>query len=197
MLKLLTCLLTIAMAQELPFWKSKEKVYSRVENGEVIVSVKEVKLPAGQAGKKLKVEGGGQVAAPRASVFKIAQRYENLPRFSDYIKTAKFDPATSVLKLHVAGFGYATDMDVHVKPSQSEAASSLEYLVRTGPMQGLTGRVTMTDLPRSKTEVGLDGEFKYTQFPLPQLFLEFGLELAFRRLAWRLRTFAEQESRPQ
>jgi len=196
MLKWLTCLLTFAHAQDLPLWKVKDKLFERVKNGEVVVLVREAKVKSAVPNeKRLEIEGGGHVAASRSVVFTVAQRYEELPSFSDFIKSSKFNPATSLITLEVSAFGYATSMDVWVKAHQIEQKSELKYEVKTGPMAGLTGRVTMTELQRAKTEVGLEGEFKYTQFPLPQLFLEYGLEFAFRRLAWRLRTHAEQEHR--
>lgn len=199
MLKAITWLLTIssALGADLPVWKAKEKIYERVQNGEIFVSVREAERNRKTGEKKLELTGGGLVAAPRVTVYEVAQRYEDLPKYSDFIKSAKYDPVTRLVTLELSAFNYKSTMQVEVKPSQNDQAAQMEYTVRTGPLSGLTGRVIMTGLPRGKTEVGLEGEFKYTEFPLPQIFLEFGIELAFRRLAFKLRTQAEQEARPK
>src|SRR4051812_37606090 len=89
MLNLLTVLLCISFAAEAPFWKAKPKVYDRVQNGEVIVSVTSGAGSEPSAPKQMRINGGGQVAAPCAFVFESAQKYEEVARLSGYIHDPK------------------------------------------------------------------------------------------------------------
>ena len=60
-------------------------------------------------------------------------------------------------------------------------------------MTGFSGRVALTDLPKNKCEVGFEGDYKYDEFPIPKLFLEFGMEVIFQRIALRMRGYVEDQ----
>lgn len=194
-LRLSFCLLTLGMAQghaDAPFWKSKEKVYERVQNGDIVVSVSTREVAHSTPSRQLRVAGGGQVKLPRDFVFATAQKYEDLARASDYIRSAQYDAATHQVALTVEAFGYKAQARVEVHPVVSEEPWRIDYKVIAGPLAGMTGAVSFANLG-AKTEVGLTGEYKYEQFPIPRLFLEFGMEFMLQRMAARLRAFAREE----
>lgn len=177
-----------------PFWKAKEKVFARVEAGEVIVAVKsaEVKEP-GKPKNRMTVQGGGHVAAPAAFVFKKALEFDQLGKVSGYIKSAKYDEATKMLDLSVGALGFDGKMKLHMNIRAEAVPKQIEFMVAGGAMQGLSGTFTFTDLGPKKSEVGIACEFNYDQFPAPKVFLEFGLEVVFQRMAARLRAYVEEE----
>ena len=78
--------------------------------------------------------------------------------------------------------------------SQSEPRR-IHYEVLGGSLAGLTGHFDFLSLSAQKTEVGIESQFQYDKLPIPQFFVEFGMEVAFQRLATSLRTYVEREYR--
>ncbi len=199
MLKLLTCLLTFCSVQANgePFWKTKEKVYERVQNGEVIVGVHGEFASKQTPRNTLTVNGGGQLAAPRDFVFAAAQKYAELMRTSDYIRRANYDARTHRLDLDLQMLGYSSHIQVELNAMSAPEPQRIEYKIVAGPLAGFHGFLTFarisTDLLQRRCEVGIWGEYKYDVFPIPKVFLEFGMEVVFKRLAERLRSHVESE----
>lgn len=179
---------------DLPFWKSKEKVYERVKGGEIIVAVKTIEGKKPDPAKyHMTVLGGGHVNAPASFVFEKALEFNELARVSGFIKSAKFDPASEILDLKVSALGFEGEMKVLIKAKPESEPRQIDFLVTKGGMQGLSGRFTFTDVGIKKSEIAIDSSFKYDKFPAPRVFLEFGLEVVFQRMAARLRAHVEQE----
>lgn len=200
MLPIFLSLLTFAHAADssLPFWKAKPKYYERIKNGEILVAVSEDRNQRTADQRVLRINGGGLVAAPRDKTFAIAQRFEEMPNHSDYIKSAVMKRETGELTLVLMAYGYSGTVRVMVKsvPGNSDTPSRLDYVLVSGPLDGLNGQLTFTPVSPKKTEVGLTGELKYREFPLPKIFLEFAAEVIFQRIAFRVRQYAEQEAQP-
>jgi hypothetical protein len=195
MLKWLTCLLTFCLAQanEPPFWKAKPKVYQRIENREIIVSVNARATGTGAPRQALRVEGGGQVAAPYDFVFATTQKYEDLLKSSDYIKSAKYNPETHLLDIEIEAFLHKAQMQIELKARGDVEPKRIEYRVVTGPLAGFAGAFNFVAIGERKTEVGISGDYSYDQFPIPRLFLEFGFEVVFQKMALRLRSYVEDQ----
>jgi uncharacterized membrane protein len=180
-----------ASAADLPFWKAKEKVYERVKNGEIIVAVKSQSVTEPGVAKNLMViHGGGHTGAPIDFVYRKATDFERLGQVSGYIKSAKFEADKRELEIVVGAFGFEGKMKLNL---QFHPPRKIEFLVASGSMQGMTGVIELTSLTPLKTEVGVEALFRYDQFPAPRVFLEFGLEVVFQRMAARLRAYVEEE----
>lgn len=94
--------------------------------------------------------------------------------------------------------GYKAELTVGLKAEKD--IRKLEFEILKGPMAGMRSRLVMTEVAATtsglnpsgvKTEVGIDGEYQYDQFPLPRFFLQFGLEVIFQKMATRMRNEAE------
>jgi hypothetical protein len=194
MLKWLNCWLTfaLALASETPFWKAKPKVYERIQEREVIVRVNSSKNPSAPPAAQLDTAGGGQVNAPCAFVFKTMQNYEQLTKASDDIKAAHYAAKEQTLKLRVEAFAFKADLLIEVKPVGPPDQAIL-YRILQGPMTGYRGRVELQAVAKNNCEVGFSGEYQFDKFPIPKLFLDFGLEVIFQRMAIRLRGYVEDE----
>lgn len=177
----------------LPFWKSKEKVYARIEQGEVIVAVKREKGLPGKDSHRLRIQGGGWTNAPSHFVFNKAMAFDEVAKESGFINSAKYDAATQKLDIAIQAFGYETKMQLKIKPSADSDPKTITYEVLEGQLKGMTGVFTFTDLKGKKTEVGIDGDFHYTKLAFPTFFVEFGFEVVFQRMAINLRSFVERE----
>lgn len=193
MLKWLSCVLTFCLAQANgeAFWKAKANVYERVQNGEIIVSVLVKKTAEQNPRYTLFMNGGGQVQAPRDFVFATVQKYEQLLASSDYIKDPHYNAAAERLDFDITALGYSAHLQMAVKPTGDPAAPQIDYRILAGPLTGFSGRTTFAAPAPRQCEIGITGEFKYDVFPLPNVFLEFGMEVVLKRIAEHLRKFAE------
>ena len=174
-----------------PFWKTKERVYDRVKNGEIIVSVKTLE-PKGKI-RELVVQGGGHVAAPAAFVLRKAIDFEQMGKMSGYIKSTKWDPAARELEIVVGAFGQEGRLKMSIKIDEQARPRRVDYFIMAGGLQGMTGAFVFDELSALKTEVAFESSYKFEKFPLAKLFLEFGLEVAFQRMAASLRAYVEDE----
>ncbi len=192
MLHWILILVHMAWAGPEPFWRSKEKVYDRIKNREVIISVKSVEQD-GPLKNHLKILGGGHVAAPREFVFRQTRNYEAVMRSSSYVRSAQFDPALKHLNFEIGAFGYTGHFKVQIDEFPDSEPQKIGYRVLGGPMDGLKGIFDFRDIGKGRTEVGIDGDFHYDTFPMARLFLEFGMEVVFQRMAINIRSHVEDK----
>lgn len=172
-----------------PFWQTKERVYERVQNRDIIVSVKEV---PGTERKNLRLSGGGQIHTPCAFAFTLSEDFAQVAKESGYLEDVRYDESTRVLNARISAYGYKADTEIELAAKRpDEGHSFFTMLVRKGPLSGLKGKFTFYPVGPKKCDVGLDGDYGYEKFPLPQFFLRFGMEVMFQRMAARLRGYAE------
>ena len=181
---LLSLFLVPALAA--PFWQAKEKYHERVRNGEVLVSVHENKSAGA---RRLTVEGGARVHAAKDFVIRASRDYERLARLTGYVEEAHFDASSGVLAVKLAAYGRRAKMDVKMQ----NLDDGVGFQVVEGALTGLAMRLHVTSLAPENCEVGIEGEFAYEKFPLPRFFVEFGMEVIFKRMAWRLRHQVESD----
>jgi len=191
MLKLLAGILSAtAMAQSLPFWKAKSKVYERIQNHEVIVSSSERDVSPNKPRYELKVLGGGQTRAPCDFVFKEAQKYEELAHLSSFISKAKYDADKKILAVTIDAFFRRADFEIGIHPGDK---NTLDFVVLSGPTAGFHWLLAMSEVTPKACEISLDGLYKYDHYPMPHWFLEVGVETVFKHMAEQLRDHVENE----
>ncbi len=71
--------------------------------------------------------------------------------------------------------------------------NQIDFEVLDGALRGLRGTFNFTPLGPTKSEVGIQSTFRYDHFSAPKIFLEFGLEVVFQRMAARLRAHVEDQ----
>ena len=177
----------------LPFWKSKEKIYERVKNGDVVVSVTRHDGREGRGRHRLNIAGGGWVRAPREFVMQKAFEFDRLAKASGYIDSAVYDAAEQKLSIAVSAYGRKAQMQVRLRSVKDVEPKRIDYEILNGPLRGLKGAFEFTEIGSIQTEVGIVSEFHYDELPLPKFFIEFGLEVVFQKMAVNLRNYVEHE----
>ena len=175
--------LVFAESEE-PFWRRKEKLYERVKGGEVIVSVTAHDVSPQRPKWDLIVGGGGHVNAPCALVFTEGQKYEKLAGLAGYVTKAKYDAGNEKLHITISAYGYTRDVTLAVKAADGR---EIELRMLDGPMAGFWWKLTMSEFKPAVCEVAITGDYKYDEFPIPRIFLQFGMEVVMKRSAERLR----------
>lgn len=187
--------ISFAVAKPLPFWKGKEKYYARIKDGEVLVSVKSANPDKPEHRQAILITGGGQVKAPAQFVFEAALDFDQVAKMSGYIEKAKFDAQKKVLTLDLSAYGHKGQMDFALNINRDAEPKTIGYEVIRGPMLGFRGEFAFEPTGQSLSEVGMTGLYSYKSFPMPQFFLEFGLQVVFQKMAVRLRHNVEEEFR--
>jgi hypothetical protein len=173
-----------AGAEASPFWRSKQKIYQRVLEGEVIVSSRSAE-PVPPLKKRIEFDGGGLVRKECADVFAYAQDYERVARESGWVREVSFDSATKLLSVEISALGRTGRAKIEV--SSVQEPRRVVFKIREGSFTGLLAQIDFVELGSSRCEVGISGDYGYDRFVLPQFFLNFGLEVMLRKMATRLR----------
>lgn len=183
---------SITHADEMPFWKGKEKVYKRiVEQREIIVSVKESKLEG--AKKELVMQGAGHASAPQEFTYQEATKYENFPKISSYIREIKYTPEKKQLFMHSVAYGYHARMLLQLDYKSTATKKTISYKIISGVFTGMSGELGFEDVGRRKTEISMTGLYPFEKLPVPAFFAEFGLEVILQKMASRMRAYVEEQ----
>lgn len=174
-------------AEDEPFWKVKDKVYSRIENREVIVSVTSAENRG--RGHRLSLKGGGQINAPCAFAEEDAKDFEGLAKASSYVDKAHFDQGSNQMDLSLSAYGLSAEVSFKILPKDHQ----IHYVMTRGPLSGLEGDVVFFEAKKNRCDIGLDGFYVYETFPIPQFFLKFGLEVVLQRMAYAIREKVEED----
>jgi hypothetical protein len=178
---LLAIFVSVAGADSAPFWKAKEKAYSRVENGEILVSVHSEK-------PLMAINGGGQVRAPRDFVYNFAKDFNHIENLGVYVDHSHYDAEAGTVALSMSALGKHAEFLVRVQSFDDEDPRRIAFTITQGPLSGLHADLTFRTLTApAKSEVGIHGEYRYTDQALYKFLLEMGMEMVFRRMAERLR----------
>lgn len=176
------------------FWRSKPKSMAQIiDERAIVVSVKST--PSTQNKKKLIMVGGGMVNSSNETAFLGAKNYEQLREVSEYIREVKFNSKEDTLFMHTEAFQYHARMTMRVTGDESDKNFiRLKFIVIEGNFKGMHGEFSFEKYKPNKTLMGYFAEYEYVKLPMPQFFVEFGLEFVLKRVAQKMRTVLEKNS---
>lgn len=178
---------------ENPFWKQKKALYRRIkEERAIIVSVK-VKPEKDSKQKKLIILGGGLINLPQADTFTEAKKLENLSKMSDYVIKSDWQPKLDKFFMHSKAFGYHAKMWMNVNFNDNKDFSEVRWKIVNGTFKGMDGVIRFIPVNSRQTEIGIQAEYDFEKLPIPQFFVEFGLEVAMQKMAARMRGYFESK----
>jgi len=178
----------LEQAPAVPFWKSNEKIYRRIqEERAIVVAVHTNPIPSGET---LVINGGGQISTPITFAFKEALNFDNLKEVSDYVKEVRSENGQLFFRSKAYGYEAAMWLKITSTPS-----SSIHFEVVRGTLKGLKGDLHFDKISSFKTEIGISGQYDYVKFPIAKIFAEFGIEVVLQRMAIRLRSLIEERYR--
>jgi hypothetical protein len=86
------------------------------------------------------MQGAGWVQAPLAEVYQGARDFENYPKMSDYVISAKYDPQTGYLKMHCRAFGYEARLKMQLEFREGDSTfREIRFRVVDGVFKDLAG----------------------------------------------------------
>ncbi|MCB0386166.1 MAG: hypothetical protein KDD43_12300 [Bdellovibrionales bacterium] len=177
-----------------PWWQVKEKAARRIKDERaVLVSVVAEEKNKERPLNRLRMTGAGHMKSPANFSFDRVREFHRLKDLSDYVRESTFDEKKSRLYLHVAAFNYHARMLMEIvfqKPEKGQ--HQILFHIVTGTMQGLRGVVQLEDVERRGAEISMTAFYDYDKLPIPQFFIEFGLEVVLQKMAETLRAHVEE-----
>lgn len=180
-------------------WLNKEKVIQRItDNKEILVSVKvedrKKTEKKAESLKNLKIQCVGLVGRPLLDSFLTAKKFYLLPHVSDHIKKAEYDAVGQELYLHTEAFNYHAHMWMKLRFVEADKErKSIDFEVIRGVFKGMKGTILFSANGIGKTKMELFSDYPYRELPVPNFFVEFGLEVATQRVASKMRSFIENQ----
>ena len=183
------------------FWRKPKYFQKIVEDRSILVNVRSSKikqsakeaekLPAKQT---LNIEGAGMVDRTVDQSYSTLKQFSRWKEMSDYIQSSTYDPSTKILKLHLLAFRYHARMNMRIFFDDKEPSpKALRFLVLDGEFKDMKGVLEFKDHERRKAVISMTVYDEFDKLPLPEFFIEFGLEVVFQKMAERMRSFIEKE----
>ncbi len=175
------------------FWRKPKYFHKIEEDRAILVSVRSSKIKQTER-QSLKMEGAGMVSRTLEQSYSTLKQFSRWKEMSDYIQSSTYDPATKILKLHLLAFRYHAYLNMRIFFDEKDPSpKALRFLVLDGAFKDMAGVLEFKDHGRRKTEISMTVYDEFDKLPLPQFFIEFGLEVVFQKMAERMRSFIEKE----
>lgn len=187
-----------------PFWRAKPKIFAKVtEERAIVVNVKAEKTKDHAKANVLHMQGAGLVHSDASLVFTESQKFNELKEISDHIVEVKVGPSVNDVFIHTEAFNYHARMTMRVTPETAkDGVRHLKFIVLEGNFKGMTGEFTYSEFKplaglskhiKKATLLGFNADYEYDVLPMPQFFVEFGIEVVLQRVASRMRAFLEDK----
>lgn len=174
--------------EKTPWWRTKPKAVDRLTQGRaVLVSVVAEEKNATHPLNRLRMSGAGNLKASARFAFDRVREFHRLKDLSEYVKEATFTESKSQLFLHVAAFKYHARMLMQIAFTNGQTQHQILFHVIGGTMKGMRGVVRLEDIERRGAEISMTAFYDYEKLPIPQFFVEFGLEIVLQKIAEALR----------
>lgn len=179
-----------------PFWAGKPKVREKLEDRDILVSVRTESGRLDEAASRLVMSGVGWVKRAPGDVFEMAKSFEKLPQVSEHFREVKFDAKTSRLFVISQALGYQARMLFQVQLLEQE--KRIRFHVIEGHFLGLRGEIEMANVldgkkkPRANlTEMSVLMAHEARELPVPKFLIGFALEIVSKNVAQKMRRFFE------
>ena len=194
-----------------PFWKRNAKIYQKVKSERLVavsVRAKSVRKPeetlaqkpkaesvtrSSQFRRQLKMAGVGHIAVSSQFAYRVITQYDGLKHMSSYIVESQWDEAKKELFFHTKALGYHARMWLRLNSEFKSESGKVMFLVVRGVFKGLSGELKLRELSSRNSEVTLEANYFYNEVPIPQVFLDFGLEMVLQKMAARMRGYIEEK----
>ena len=115
---------------------------------------------------------------------------------SGMIKSSKYDAAKQQLVMIMEAFNYRAHLKMKIDmPPGNELHKDIRFCVLDGTFADMGGvlRLEKTEVDRSR--ISLTALQGFDKLPMPDFFLEFGIEMAMQIAAGKMRGFVEEAYR--
>lgn len=173
---------------EKPFWEKKS--YKLNHTNFPKVSVRSIKQPIDH---RLIMNGVVNIKVPSGYFWKELQNLENFQKASSHITSIKHDQGQKFAVMQFSAYGYYTRESMRVSYTEDEKYYYINFLVKLGFFKGANAQMKLLKKTQRNTDVSVQVIYNYKQWPVPKLFLEFGIEVVLQKMASTVKTFLQDK----
>lgn len=177
-----------------PFWKTADNL-KRVRGGEALVSVKVLPGKDSKDKKTLSMVAVERVPVYADQAFEAIKEFEFFAEMKPYVVKKEWNPKKKSLYLHGQAFDYQAHlwMEFYYQKVPRTTGQTPRYQIHwrhtRGLFQGMTGIVAIEDVGRRMGEISMTTRYNFDKLPLPQFFVEFGLEVVLKKMAYQVKKY--------
>ena len=184
------CFFYYLQAADQPFWLAKPHVYSRIENGEIIVSAK---LQKKDKIKHLRVISAGQLKAPYLFAWQEIMKFENYSKISEHFKNISHNKKDNTFYMEVGAFSYFAKLWISYKEEKKPGKKKyLSWQVVKGGFKGMSGHFQILGKKALLSEVSMQADMQADLIPIPNALIKIGLEFVGKLIAQKMRKYLEK-----
>lgn len=182
-------LLIAKFPTEFPFWKTKPKLYKKIQEDKYIVV--SARLTKEKKEKMMRIVSAGHIQAPLDYSWNRVLDFSNYVKVTKYITKAHYNPKTKQLFLRMEVYGYVASMWMQLKMTDTHKGKSIFYEVIKGNFVGLKGYIHLISFGPKITEISSYGKLIAKEIPLPAVLVNIGMEVAGRQITSKMRSYIE------
>lgn len=178
-----------------PYWNEKPAVIKKMFDERYIpISVEAVKLKVPESNNVLKMQAGAIINVPLAETLKFASTLKNYTRAKPYVEQIIIYDDKKLMYAKTQAYNYYAEFLVqHAEVPKPEGRAQLQWRVVGGVFEGMSVVFDFKDAEKRRTEIAMTAFYHYKKLPLPDMFIEFGLEVIMKRAGAKLRALAEDD----
>lgn len=146
--------------------------------------------------EELVMEAEGIVAAPYQNTLKIVTDYSQLKDVSGHFRKVVYRKDNQRLYLLVGAMGYVAQLWMQLKENQDkEEVYRLDWVIDRGKFKGMQGQIIYEPIGFRHTRIQMKSKLQAKKLPLPPIISRLALEVLSHRVASRMRTYIETQSK--
>ena len=176
--------------EELPFWRKKQNLYTKIiKERKIVVSATDFSL-RGQSKKRF--VGAGLVHASLEKVLGEVVQFENLLHVSSYFKKVVHKKDQKQVYFLIQALGYQSRFLLSYKWGiRNKNQAQLDWIVSWGRLQGMVGHFKFESVEKKRTIMSVWTRLPEVDLPLPNFLMNFTLEVIAEKVAQKMRTYIE------
>ncbi|MCB0420229.1 MAG: hypothetical protein KDD61_04490 [Bdellovibrionales bacterium] len=181
-----------------------EKYIKRMQKGEALSWVAVEPVEGSESRKKLYMLAKEHLNVYADQAFHAIKEFEFFSEMKPYVRKKEWDSKKKELYLHGEAFDYHAHLWMqfyYMKKTlkgQTKPQYEIHWRHTKGLFQGMTGVVVLKDVGRRTCEISMTTRFNFDKLPLPEFFVEFGLEVILQKMAFQVRKYVHsQNASPQ
>ena len=171
-----------------PFWDNKYYKFDHSNFPKVSVKSHKQKID-----HRLYMNGIVTVNVPARFIWKISKDLETFKGISEHIISVEHNHRFNFAVFKLSAYGYFTNESVKVKYVEKGGNYYVNFSVFEGFFKGANAQLKIAKKTRRNTDVSLQVTYDYKEWPMPKLFIEFGIEVVLQKIASKIKTFLQKE----
>lgn len=134
----------------------------------------------------------GHIRAPLEVTLQTVKAYDKYKEILPYVEEVKYDPQTKQVFIHGSLMRYHVIMTTSVVEEKTPTGYKISYTGIAGHFLGIKADMVLDRVGDSTTEISLHARYVADRIPIPSFILNWGLEVAGKKMASKMRSHIEE-----